>query len=560
MNIIGTDVSFWQDNNSTPQKIDFLKMKTAGADFTIIRAGQNLWVDSDFASYWQAAKEVKIPRGSYWYYDSRAAPVAQADLWAAQFKGDFGELPLFADFEDNYGGAYGGWRNFKIFLERIKKLAITKEIAIYTGYYYWRDTVNVPLVERDYFAQFPLWIAAYNNTGPLVPLPWTSWTFWQYTDKGNGALYGVESSNIDLNQFNGDLTAFNKRFGLDGVVSRPLDVESHTVLFEGVAYHRVFRHGSWCSIVVIAPEKMRFIVTPFNMRTTSQAAKDLGAQITINGGAHSALHAIGLHVSQGKYLSPQDSYEPFINFTASQVPQVEYYDSRVVLFNALAGKRMIVEYGDISPNNSAAWYEEHPRTLVGMDALGRIIFCTVDGRQAPYSLGVNLFQAADIMIEYGCLRAIDLDGGGSTTMVINQKVVNYPVDNGIPGKEREVGNHIAMFVGGEVIPPPPGEVMWKGTAKSIVNVKPMDGSPTVAQLQIGWYVYGNKSVTGSDLIDVTAYYKGAETAKFDLTKPCKVSISGLVLEEVIVPPVPGKVVSYIMVNYQDGTSERFEKV
>lgn len=46
-NIIGTDVSFYQDDPQTPQGINFPKMRQA-AEFVIVRAGQNLWVDPDF--------------------------------------------------------------------------------------------------------------------------------------------------------------------------------------------------------------------------------------------------------------------------------------------------------------------------------------------------------------------------------------------------------------------------------------------------------------------------------------------------------------------------------
>ena len=49
-----------------------------------------------------------------------------------------------------------------------------------------------------------------------MPKPWTAneWLFWQFTDRGDGKLYGVESSRIDLNYFNGDLAAFQQRFKL----------------------------------------------------------------------------------------------------------------------------------------------------------------------------------------------------------------------------------------------------------------------------------------------------------------------------------------------------------
>jgi len=481
-NLVGPDVSFYQDDDETPRQIDFLKMSQE-AGYVIIRAGQRNWVDPDFAYNWQQAKLYKLPRGSYWFYDSRYEPVAQAELWAEAFQGDFGELPLFADFEKETWtpGPYAGWKNYKIFLERIKKLAITKEIAIYTAYYHWKDDVNVPVAEQPYFSQFPLWIANYGATSPLIPAPWSDgeWLFWQYTESGDGKKYGAESNNIDLNYFHGDLISFRERFGLDAPDVRPLDVESHTTPFEGVQLHRVFRHGSWCSVAVIEPEGKRFLVTPFKMRTTSQAAKDLKAQLVMNGGAHNSARAIGLHVTEARQLQGQDEFEPFCNFGSYQMPTIEYYDSRIMKYNSLAGKRMIVENGLISPNTSAAWYELHPRTLIGVDGSGRSVWCTIDGRQNPYSKGATLFEAAMVMVEFGCVRAIDLDGGGSTALCLQRdgsyNVVNYPIDTGIPGKERIVGNHIAMFVGG-ITDPPQGESM---RYKVLIAVKPRP-TPAIA--------------------------------------------------------------------------------
>ena len=221
-NIIGPDVSFYQDDNATERMVDFAQMKVGGAAFVIIRSGQNLWADPDFKLNWQAAKRV-LPRGSYWFYDSRVEPKRQADLWVSLFDGDYGELPLFADFEDNYGGAWNKWQDFYVFLERVRAIIpAIKEVGIYTAYYYWLENTMYADGATEYFKQFPLWVANYGVTSPLVPKPWTGWTFWQYTDKGDGSTYGVESKNIDLNYFNGDLAAFNKRFGLSGTLPSPI--------------------------------------------------------------------------------------------------------------------------------------------------------------------------------------------------------------------------------------------------------------------------------------------------------------------------------------------------
>ena len=218
-NLIGPDVSFYQDDPETPQGIDFFKMRES-AGYVVIRAGQNLWVDTDFKGNWREAKLAGMPRGSYWFYDSRADPKRQAELWVQQFDGDFGELPLFGDFEETYNGAFKGWKNWYSFLERLKQLVPAgKEIAVYTGYYYWIEnttSAGIPQQSLEYFHKYPLWIANYGNAQPLVPKPWakSEWTLWQFTDNGDGQLYGVESKNIDLNYFNGDINAFRTRFKL----------------------------------------------------------------------------------------------------------------------------------------------------------------------------------------------------------------------------------------------------------------------------------------------------------------------------------------------------------
>jgi uncharacterized protein YgiM (DUF1202 family)/GH25 family lysozyme M1 (1,4-beta-N-acetylmuramidase) len=217
-NAIGPDVSFYQDDPDTPEHIDFAKMKES-ADFVIIRAGQNLWPDRDFTRNWAEAKAAGLPRGTYWFYDSRADPKRQAELWVESMGGDLGELPLFADFEETYGGTYQGWRKWYDFLERLKELVGQKEIAIYTAFYYWRD--NAPSATTDpqsleYFHQYPLWIANYGVSEPTIPKPWgaNEWLFWQFTETGDGDLYGVESNGIDLDYFNGDAEAFRQRFGI----------------------------------------------------------------------------------------------------------------------------------------------------------------------------------------------------------------------------------------------------------------------------------------------------------------------------------------------------------
>lgn len=214
-NAIVPDISFYQNDVTTPGGVNFDVMNQAGAAGVIIRAGQNLWVDEDFAQNWLLAKNNHLARGSYWFYDSRVDPKRQAELWISTLGDDQGELPLFADFEDRYDGDYFGWQHWYNFLEAVKALAPLKEIFIYTGYYYWLEEMQRASKESQaYFKQYPLWIAAYNTEAPKIPPPFDDWTFWQYTDNGDGTLYGVESKNIDLSYFNGTVEEFITRFNL----------------------------------------------------------------------------------------------------------------------------------------------------------------------------------------------------------------------------------------------------------------------------------------------------------------------------------------------------------
>ncbi|MCI0515297.1 phosphodiester glycosidase family protein [candidate division KSB1 bacterium] len=87
-------------------------------------------------------------------------------------------------------------------------------------------------------------------------------------------------------------------------------------------------------------------------------------------------------------------------------------------------------------------YARHPRTAVGFSADSSTLFLvTVDGRQST-SAGMTLDELADFMIERGIHFGINLDGGGSTTMVVRGKITNAPSD---PGGERSVANSLLVI-------------------------------------------------------------------------------------------------------------------
>ncbi|MBB5080669.1 phosphodiester glycosidase family protein [Nonomuraea endophytica] len=83
----------------------------------------------------------------------------------------------------------------------------------------------------------------------------------------------------------------------------------------------------------------------------------------------------------------------------------------------------------------------HPRTLAGVTRNGSLILATVDGRKPGETVGANMVEAAQLMRWLGAVQAINLDGGGSTAMVVKNKVVNKPSD----GAERAVGDALLVL-------------------------------------------------------------------------------------------------------------------
>jgi exopolysaccharide biosynthesis protein len=84
---------------------------------------------------------------------------------------------------------------------------------------------------------------------------------------------------------------------------------------------------------------------------------------------------------------------------------------------------------------------KHPRTAVAKLRDGKFLMVTIDGRSES-SGGIGLQNLAELLLEFGATDAMNLDGGGSTTMFLDGKIVNHPSDK---EGERKVGDAILVF-------------------------------------------------------------------------------------------------------------------
>lgn len=119
-------------------------------------------------------------------------------------------------------------------------------------------------------------------------------------------------------------------------------------------------------------------------------------------------------------------------------------------YDVMGGDAMLVKGGQIVvPTYCGSYYcQAQPRTAIGVNADGKVMMVVVDGRQARYSLGLSMRGFARLMKRLGAVDAVNLDGGGASTMVVEGEVVNRPSD----GRLRHVTTAALVLPGAD-----PGE-------------------------------------------------------------------------------------------------------
>ncbi len=102
---------------------------------------------------------------------------------------------------------------------------------------------------------------------------------------------------------------------------------------------------------------------------------------------------------------------------------------------AIGGGPVLLQEGKIAISNNEellfagkGLYDKHPRTAMGYTANGKLIILVIQGRFAGKAEGANLLQMATILQQLGCVEALNLDGGGSSCMLVNGQETITPSD------------------------------------------------------------------------------------------------------------------------------------
>ena len=270
------------------------------------------------------------------------------------------------------------------------------------------------------------------------------------------------------------------------LLRRPARTPETRSLFQGIQYDRFTRDSPRpllfhiITIDLTTPD-LEFLVTPQGIDPDGKetlADTVLGflekqdVQVAINGGffyphyvrtpLHYAPHvgegvnAVGISMSNGNlYSPPEEKWAALCIASARTIALEESGFCPTGTREAIAGSRLIVKDGQLVPNLEdegfdASYDGYFPRTVVAVDKENQTMWwVVVDGRQWQYSEGIALDELSEVLIELGAERALNLDGGGSTTLVIEEegraKVLNAPFQARVPTNLRPVANHLGVY-------------------------------------------------------------------------------------------------------------------
>jgi hypothetical protein len=162
----------------------------------------------------------------------------------------------------------------------------------------------------------------------------------------------------------------------------------------------------------------------------------------------SALPATGAVVLSA--FPASDEALQILSLQAGSAVTLEWTLGLTNVWDAVGGSPILVANGRrvVGTCTTSFCSSRNPRTGVGVTAGGKILMVVVDGRQAGWSVGVSLPKFAAIFRRLGAVSALNLDGGGSSTMVVRGDVVNRPSS----GRERSVSTALMVLPGAD-----PGE-------------------------------------------------------------------------------------------------------
>jgi uncharacterized protein YigE (DUF2233 family) len=263
-------------------------------------------------------------------------------------------------------------------------------------------------------------------------------------------------------------------------LQRPPRVNQTRALFQGITYERVARSHPrpillhQVKVDLTAPG-LRVLVTPpdpatddreTRARTTSEFLTQNKLQLAINANffypfdeltpwdftprSGDRVNSLGHVISQGVTYSPPEPPWAVLCTAGNRAQILAQSNCPSGTQQAIAGSPVIVQNSRVTPQARADKSGTYARVVAAIDRSGQTLWLIlVDDKQWLYSEGMTLAEVAQLAIDLGADRALNLDGGGSTTLVMAErsraKVLNSPAHTKIPMRERPVANHLGFY-------------------------------------------------------------------------------------------------------------------
>ena len=254
---------------------------------------------------------------------------------------------------------------------------------------------------------------------------------------------------------------------------RPERAETSETLYQGITYERIPFDDPLAIVHVVEidlnAQGIDFLVTTptqnneFLAQTTGNFLQATNLQVAINGSFYNetrdpnVLDPIGLVVSNGEVVKNGRFNWPTLCISSTNTATIHSSETCPAdTQHALAGNVRLVQEGRAInprsirfPGRSNAFWPQ-PRTAVALNQSGDTLWLVVvDGRQPNYSEGFTLEQLAQFLVTLGAYEALNLDGGGSSTLVseswMGVKTLNSPIHNGIPTRQRPIPTHLGVY-------------------------------------------------------------------------------------------------------------------
>lgn len=172
---------------------------------------------------------------------------------------------------------------------------------------------------------------------------------------------------------------------------------------------------------------------------------------------------VGWHVSSGKTISKPAGDKLRAALLVAEDGKVTIRDGVMEIpagtRYAVSGNALVLKAG--KPTSTDENGARHPRSVAGISADGKTLWLVaVDGRQDGYSRGASMKELGDFMLKLGAFDAVNLDGGGSTALIIKDlrsgtfAVANQPSETSTEGFPVRMERPVADVVGISFSPPP----------------------------------------------------------------------------------------------------------